>query len=196
MADMHDFTPVTNLMAELVAAVPDGSLDAPTPCSNYSVGDLLDHIGSLTVAFASIAAKSAGSGGSPPLGDVANLAPDWRTRIPADLERLAAAWREPDAWVGMTSAGGFDMPGEVAAAVATEELVVHGWDLARATGQSFDADPASLDVAMGFLAQFSTPETEASRGDAYAPVVAQPDDASTLDRVIGLSGRDPSWSPA
>jgi len=58
MADMHDFTPATRRMAELVAGVPEDSLGAPTPCSDYTVGDLLDHIGSLTVAFASIAAKS------------------------------------------------------------------------------------------------------------------------------------------
>lgn len=195
MADMHDFMPATSRMAELIAGVPDDSLDAPTPCSDYSVGDLLDHIGSLTVAFASIAAKSVDGDGSPPLGNAANLGPDWRTRIPADLERLAAVWRQPDAWTGMTMAGGFEMPGEVAAAVATEELVVHGWDLARATGQSYDPDPASLAVALGFLEQFSTPETADSRGDAYAPVVEVPADATTLDRVVGFSGRDPNWSP-
>lgn len=196
MADMHDFTPATSRMAELVAGVPEDSLGAPTPCSGYTVGDLLDHIGRLTVAFSSIAAKSLGDGGSPPLGNAANLDSDWRTRIPADLERLAAAWCEPNAWTGMTMAGGFEMPGEVAAAVATEELVVHGWDLARATGQSYDPDPTSLAVALGFLAQFSTPETAESRGDAYAPVVEVPVGAPTLDRVVGFSGRDPNWSPA
>ena len=196
MADMHDFTPATRRMAELVAGVPEDSLGAPTPCSDYTVGDLLDHIGSLTVAFASIAAKSVGNGASPPLGNASNLAPDWRTRIPADLERLAEAWREPDAWSGMTKAGGFEMPAEMAAAVATEELVVHGWDLARATDQPFESDPASLDVAIGFLEQFSTPETAASRGDAYAPVVGVAGDAPTLDRVVGFSGRDPNWTPA
>jgi len=196
MADMHDFTPATRRMAELVAGVSEDSLGAPTPCSDYTVGDLLDHIGSLTVAFASIAAKSVGNGASPPLGNASNLAPDWRTRIPADLERLAEAWREPDAWSGMTKAGGFEMPAEMAAAVATEELVVHGWDLARATDQPFESDPASLDVAIGFLEQFSTPETAASRGDAYAPVVEVAGDAPTLDRVVGFSGRDPNWTPA
>ena len=195
MADMHDFTPATSRMAELVSGVPEHSLDAPTPCSNYTVGDLLDHIGSLTIAFARIAAKSGGGGGSPPPGDAANLVPDWRARIPADLERLAVAWREPDAWTGMSSAGGFEMPGDVAAAVATEELVVHGWDLARATGQPFESDPASLGVALGFLEQFSTPETAASRGDAYGPVVEVADDAPMLDRVVAFSGRDPNWSP-
>ncbi len=46
----------------------------------------------------------------------------------------------------MTRAGGIDLPGEVAGAVAADELVIHGWDLARATGRPYDPDPAALQV--------------------------------------------------
>lgn len=44
---------------------------------------------------------------------------------------MAGAWKDPAAWTGMTRAGGVDLPGEIAAAVAADELVLHGWDLAR-----------------------------------------------------------------
>ena len=65
-------------------------------------------------------------------GDASRLVDDWRSRIPRDLAALAAAWRDPEAWTGMTRAGGIDLPGEIAGVVALDELVVHGWDVARA----------------------------------------------------------------
>ena len=192
MADQLDLTRATQRLAAVVAGVPDGCLGAPTPCANYAVGDLLDHIGGLTLAFTRAAKKDLGEAGSPPLGDASKLADDWQARIPIDLEALAAAWRDPDAWSGMTRAGGIDMPGEIAAVVAADELLVHGWDLAKASGQEFDADDATADAALGFYSMFG----DGDRGDAFGPAIVQPDTASKLDKVIGLSGRDPNWAPS
>ena len=93
----------------------------------------------------------------------------------------------------MTRAGGVDLPAEAAGLVALDELVVHGWDVARASGQPYDCDPELLEVVHGFVAQFSAPGQEAQREGLFGPVVAVPDDAPLLDRVLGLSGRDPSW---
>lgn len=191
-----DFSPATQRLAELIANTPDGQLAAPTPCAQYTIGDLLDHIGGLSVAFRMAADKDLGVAGTPPLGDATLLSDDWRTRIPIDLERLAVAWGNPDAWGGMTRAGGIDMPGDVAAFVAIDELVVHGWDLAKATGQSFDADADAVNAAFNFVQQFSGPDDADSRGDAFGPVITLPDDAPLLDRLIGPTGRDPNWSPA
>jgi uncharacterized protein (TIGR03086 family) len=95
----------------------------------------------------------------------------------------------------MTRAGGIEMPGEVAVVVALEELVIHGWDVARASGQSFDCDEPTLEVVRSFVAQFAGPDQAELRGEAYAAPVAVPKAAPFLDRVIGLSGRDPAWSP-
>ena len=78
---------------------------------------------------------------SPPGGASADhLDPDWRRVLPQRLDELAEAWRDPAAWQGMTEAGGLEMPGEVTGAVATNELLIHGWDLARATGQPYDVE--------------------------------------------------------
>jgi uncharacterized protein (TIGR03086 family) len=82
----------------------------------------------------------------------------------------------------------------VAGLVALDELVVHGWDIARATGQPYDCDPASLEAVHGFVLQFSEPGLEAEREGLFGPVVDVPADAPLLDRVIGLTGRDPAWS--
>jgi uncharacterized protein (TIGR03086 family) len=68
---------------------------------------------------------------------------------------------------------------------------VHGWDLARATGQDFEVDDAAADVALAFYAMFD----EGDRGEAFGPPVAIAESASKLDRIVASSGRDPSWSP-
>jgi uncharacterized protein (TIGR03086 family) len=191
-----DLEPAARRLADLVGGVPDELLDAPTPCPAYTLGDLVDHVGGAASAFTGAAAKDLGDATSQgPSGDASRLPDDWRTRIPRDLVALADAWRDPAAWTGMTKAGGVDLPGEVAGLVALDELVVHGWDVARATGQAYDVDAASLEAVHGFVAQFSEPGQEEMRAGLFGPVVVVPEDAPLLDRVIGLTGRDPAWSP-
>src|SRR3954452_11500351 len=142
MADIVDLGPATSQVGALVARVDDAQLGAPTPSSAYTLGDLIDHIGGLALAFTEAATKTftVETAGPPPPGDASNLTDDWRTRIPRDLDALAAAWRDPDAWTGMTRAGSIEMPGEIAGLVALDEVVVHGWDLAQATGQPYACD--------------------------------------------------------
>jgi uncharacterized protein (TIGR03086 family) len=91
----------------------------------------------------------------------------------------------------MTRAGGVDLPGEVAGVVALDELVVHGWDLARATGQHYDVEEELLEAVRRFAEPVEGPE----RDGLFGPVAHVPDDAPLLDRVIGLTGRHPGWPP-
>jgi uncharacterized protein (TIGR03086 family) len=184
---MLDLTPAAEEMSALVRAVPEELLGEATPCPDYCLGDLIDHVGGLALAFAAAAAKEGGplTAAARP-GDAARLGPDWRARIPRDLAALATAWQDPAAWAGLTRVGGVDLPGEVAGVVALDELVVHGWDIARASGQPLTPEPADLAVVHGFLAQ---------AGGPFGPVVAVPEQAPLLDRVAGLAGRDPGWLP-
>jgi uncharacterized protein (TIGR03086 family) len=192
-----DLEPAATRMAELVGSVADDMLGAPTPCPDYTLGDLVEHIGGMALAFTAAATKDTGeTGAQGPSGDVSRLGDGWRPRIARDLAALADAWRDPAAWTGMTRAGGLDLPGEVAGLVVVDELVVHGWDVARASGQPYECDEALLDVALGFVSQFSGPGQESSRDGLFGPVVEVPDDAPLLDRLVGLAGRDPSWSPS
>lgn len=191
-----DLGPAARRMADLVEGVDDGALDRPTPCADTSLGALLDHVSGLTLAFTAAATKVTGGAGSqPPSADAARLGEDWRTRIPRELTTMVEAWRDPEAWTGMTQAGGLDLPGEVAGLVALDELVIHGWDVARASGQDYACDRPSLEAAHGFVAQFSAPGQEEQRAGLFGPVVEVSDDAPRLDRLLGLSGRDPAWTP-
>lgn len=108
------------------------------------------------------------------------------------MPALVEAWRSPDAWEGMTQAGGVDLPAQVAGLVALDELVLHGWDLARATGQDYQCDDATAAACMQFVGQFDTGGTPG----LFGPAVAVGDDSSAFEQVLARSGRDPHWSPA
>lgn len=190
-----DLGPAATRMADLVRNMPDDALGRPTPCVDTSVGDLLDHIAGLSLAFTSAARKDgAPESQRPPSADAAQLGDDWRSRIPAAVTALAAAWRDSDAWTGTTRAGGREMPGEIAGVVALDELVIHGWDIARASGQPYDCDEQSLQATHEFVLQFAAPEAAEQREGLFGPVVPVADHSALFDRVLGLTGRDPNWS--
>ncbi|MFE0178348.1 TIGR03086 family metal-binding protein [Streptomyces sp. NPDC059002] len=196
MNDMLDLGPQARLVARIADRVTDEQLAAPTPCPDYAVRHLLGHVLSLSRAFADAARKDLGPGlDRAPGSFVPDVGPGWRGELPKALDALAEAWRDPAAWQGMTRAGGVDLPGEVAGLVAVDELVVHGWDLARATGQEYAPDAASLGAAEALLTPAEGGDGDGPEGGLFGTPVPVPADAPLLDRVIGLSGRDPRWAP-
>jgi uncharacterized protein (TIGR03086 family) len=195
--DSIDLGPATRQLAELVTNVTGVQPPAPTPCPAYTVADLLEHIGTMARAFTAAARKEPGPlTEQQPAGDAARLPADWRTRIPRDLAALAEAWSQPDAWDGSTRIAGMDSPAAMVGVTVADELVVHGWDLARATGQPYQPDPAAIDAARSFLDLFASPDAPAGDDVAFGPSRPAPDGATALDQVLALAGRDPSWSPA
>jgi uncharacterized protein (TIGR03086 family) len=187
-----ELAPAAAEVARVVAAVRDDQLTGPTPCTGTSVAAMLDHLVGLTTAFRMAAEKVRPEGG--PSADAANLPPDWRTRLPAQLEALATAWRAPGAWDGMTEAGGVTMPASAMGVVALNEVTVHGWDLAAATGQEYRPDPASVQACLEMIGD-RTDATDEPEG-LFGPVVPVPHDAPPFDRLLGQTGRDPRWAPA
>ncbi|PFG41519.1 uncharacterized protein (TIGR03086 family) [Isoptericola jiangsuensis] len=175
---MFDLAPATDEMRRLVAGVRDDQLDLPTPCTGWTVADLLAHVHQLTVVFTANARKE-------PVRPPSSLVDAWRVAVPVQLDALACAWRAPTAWEGRVSAGGVDMDAHHNAVVAVEELTVHGWDLARATSQELVVDGTRLDHVEDFFDVF---------GEApFGPAVVAPADASRLDRLVARTGRDPAW---
>ena len=187
-----DLTPQTTEVARVVAGVRDDQLTGPTPCTETSVAALLDHLVGLTTAFRMAAEKTPLDGR--PHADAAHLPADWRTRLPEQLDALAAAWRNPSAWEGMAEAGGVQMPAPVAAAVALNEVTVHGWDLAVATGQQYRPDPAAVQACLEMVGPRSDPSQDPE--GLFGPVVTVPDDAPAFDRLLGQTGRHPGWTPS
>ncbi|MEH0543569.1 TIGR03086 family metal-binding protein [Streptomyces sp. B21-105] len=188
-----DLGPQAAVVARLAEAVRDDQLEDATPCPGCAVRNMLGHLTGLAVAFRDAARKDLGpTTDAPPDAAAPDIGPGWREELAKALDALAEAWRDPAAWTGTTRAGGVELPGAVAAAVAADELVIHGWDLARATGQPYEPDPAALAAAHAFLAGAVDPAT----GDGvFGPVVSVPDDAPLLERAVGLSGRDPGRPP-
>lgn len=187
----HDLGPAASEMVRVAGCVRDGQLGAPTPCDGWTVRDLVGHVLGLTAAFTAAARKETLHGDAPD-----GLPAGWRDLLHRQADDLAQAWRRPEAWQGEAKAGGVTMPGDVMGVVALDELVLHGWDLARATGQRFDATLADVEACTDFAAAVSGPGQEDQRQGLYGPVVPVPDDAPALDRLLGLAGRDPGWQPA
>jgi uncharacterized protein (TIGR03086 family) len=192
-----DLGPAARRLADLVAHVPDDALLRPTPCPAYSLGDLIEHVGGLALAFTAAARKERSTLteiNAP--GDALRLGGDWRERIPSDLTALAKAWAEPAAWTGMTRIAGDDSPAAVVGLVLADELAVHGWDVARASGQPYGCEPEILAAALRFLQMFASPDAPAGPEVAFGPAQILLDEAPLLDRVVGMAGRDPGWSTA
>ncbi|WP_327149474.1 TIGR03086 family metal-binding protein [Nocardia sp. NBC_01329] len=186
-----DLSAAAAALADTVAAIGDDQIDSRTP-ADLPVRAILGHVGGLAEAFRAAATKDAvGNSAAPEFDSGATLAPDWRTRIPAQLKALAEAWQDPEAWEGETEAGGVAMPAVVTARVALDELVIHAWDLARATGRAVEVADSDLEVLLRFLRD--TPP-EGTPG-LFGPVVPVGPGAPPLHRVLGLTGRDPFWIP-
>jgi uncharacterized protein (TIGR03086 family) len=194
MTDLVDLGPAGERLLAVAAHVTDDQLDSPTPCEGRTVGQLVQHLAGLALAFRAAADKDFG-----PLTDTSpdgdgwpDAEPGWREALGAQVPAMVSAWRRPAAWEGMTRAGGVDLPGEVAGLVALDELVLHGWDLARATGRSYDCDDATAQACMAFVEGFD----EGGTPGLFGPSLPVGPDASPFERVLARSGRDPRWSPA
>jgi len=192
-----DLGPAARRLADLVANVADEDLARPTPCPAYALGDLIEHVGGLAVAFAAAASKQRDARTDQAAsGDAARLGADWRERIPRNLNDLALAWADPAAWHGMTRIAGTDTPAETVGLVLADELVVHGWDVARASGQPYACEPEVLEAARQFLEMFASPDAPSGPEVPFGPSTVLLAEAPLLDRVVALAGRDPGWKPA
>jgi uncharacterized protein (TIGR03086 family) len=192
---MVDLGPAARRLADLVRRVADDDLGRPTPCPAYTVGDLVEHVGGLALAFAAAARKERSVlTEDPPPGDASRLADGWRDRVAGDLVTLAEAWRDPEAWDGMTRIAGGDAPAAIVGLTAADELVVHGWDVARATGQPYASEPELIAAARSFLELFASPDAPAGPEVAFGPSLHAPAGATPLDQILAFSGRDPRWT--
>ncbi|MFI1740039.1 TIGR03086 family metal-binding protein [Streptomyces sioyaensis] len=194
MTEMIDLAAQARLVAQLAEHTDEARLDAPTPCEAYAVRHLLGHLVGLAGAFQDVARKQKGpaTSGPPDGAHRPDVEPGWRAELERNLGGMVEAWRDPQAWEGETQAG-IVLPGAVAGRVALNELVLHGWDLARATGQDYAPGRDDLDTCHALLSSWA--EEGRPKEGPFGPPVPVSEDAPLLDRVVALSGRRPDWAP-
>jgi uncharacterized protein (TIGR03086 family) len=177
-------------LARVVGAITEDQLHDPTPCTDYDVGQLQGHVlGWLT----NFAAGFADPQGQAPLASVEGYqtTADPSAEVRAAGGLLAQAIRGGAA-VRPLKLGDAAMPGEMALSMILWEYQVHGWDLARATGQTWNPPAAAAEASLAFAPAMLTPDYQGA-GKPFADAVAVPDGASPLERLLGLSGRHPNW---
>lgn len=176
---------------EIVRNVKPDQLANPTPCTEFDVRKLVNHLLFWGPSLVGAARKEPATLPAATESDVDLVGEDWAADLVAHAERAVAAWEEPAAWTGTTQMGGpTELPAELVGGMIAGELVVHGWDLARATGQRPEWDEDLLRYVHGEIDRSA--ELGRSMG-VFGPEVPVPATASTLDRTLGLAGRDPKW---
>jgi uncharacterized protein (TIGR03086 family) len=169
--------------------------DDPSPCSEYTVRDVVNHL-----AFGFLLAHRSGARepwdpswtGAERTPYLVGLSEDkWAQACADEAEAAARVWADPSAWAGEASMGGAPMPAAVIGSMMTSEFAVHAWDLARATGRTVDV-PEGLDaeVLEGVLAMASSGRD----GGWFGAEVTVPADAPAFERALAASGRDPRWT--
>ncbi|NYJ03797.1 TIGR03086 family metal-binding protein [Petropleomorpha daqingensis] len=193
----HRDAPLVRTAAELaasaVAAIGPDRWSAPTPCADYDLKTLVDHL-----AWGAALSRSAAertpldrdwSKPEPP-PYLAGLEPaQWAPAIEKELLAAADAWAAPGAWDGDTVMGTTSMPASVVGPMMLAEFAVHGWDVARSVGARYEVPD---DVGSVVLAAVEGMAQMGRDGGWYGPEVPVPADAPAFDRALGLAGRDPA----
>jgi len=159
-------------------------LSKSTPCSEYDVMALTDHL------LNSISLLGAAAGAPPAKRDSDDS---------VERQIIGAARPALDAWHrrgldGTVTIGPNELPATFAAGILSVELLVHGWDYATATKHPINVAESLADYVLGLAHLIITPEGRATVG--FDDPVAVPDDASALDRLIAFTGRNPAAANA
>ncbi len=188
MATVEQLDSVHATMQPLVAAIGSDQWSAPTPCGDWDVRGLLAHVvGGNRVFAAALRGASLEQARQELAGDP--LGPDPVTAYGQAAEAVAAAFREPGALERPMTIPFGTVPGAVGLHLRIVEALVHGWDLARATGRTVSYPDDVVEQEIAASRQF-LPRVPPDR-QPFAPSRSVPDDAPPLDRLVALLGRDP-----
>jgi len=177
--------------ARVVAGAADRPLDAPTPCTDWDLRTLLNH----TILWTAYSAERRARDEPLPDGLTETdfvAQPGYAQAYAAQLDKAVTAWSDPGAWTRELNVMGSPTPSDGVGALLLAEMVLHGWDVARATGQQYHCDGPVLAAA----ARAVDDNAELFRKyQGFAAPVELPAGASDFDRLLAASGRDPNWSP-
>jgi len=167
------------------------TLKQTTPCTDWDLRTLLNH----TILWTSYSAERRAYGESVAeelMSKDFTAEPGYAQAYQAQIARAVRAWSDPEAWQRELGVMGSTTPAADVAAMLIAEMVLHGWDVARATGQDYHCDD---EVAQAVLKTVEAQGDMFRQYQGFAAVVPVPDDATAFDRALALSGRDPQWKP-
>lgn len=170
--------------AKLVTNLDTAHLDATSPCAGWDVRATLNHLLGATWMFTLVnQGRPAGEDAGDVIGDDPSLA------VAAAAKENVASWRQPEAFEGDRAYPFGTFPAAFAAMINLEEVVVHNWDIAKATGTDLAVDEDIAQLVYSWAT--SIPLDEFRAHGAFGPEVAVPASAPTVNRLIGLLGRQP-----
>jgi len=171
----------------LVANVTPKQLEGSTPCPGFTVKGLLDHAVGVNQMFG-MAAKDK----SVDMSKMTGAGDDPATAFEQSAKLASEAWKAPGILDEQIVLPFGTFPGAVALNFFVTETVVHGWDVAKSTGQSTAIDPEIAAVCWESVKDlpdmFRGPE---GSGMPFGPKVEVPDSASPGDKLIAQVGRQP-----
>lgn len=179
---MIDLKPACHGMIGALAGVGDDQLTWSSPCTEYTVGDLVDHVDQVSLGAAALARHAAELPGP----GAVHLEPGWRDRVAPHVREVGEAWDDPAAWEGSGNVPGSDLSNEMWGKITLTELVVHGWDIAKATGQLFNLPEHTLQACLDHVAKFVP---NAPVPALWGPPVDVAPDAPLLIRILAITGR-------
>jgi len=167
----------------VIAGVRPDQYDDKTPCDEWTVRDLLEHI---VGVVAGLGAAAAGTAGDNPEQFV--LAADPAAQFEKAAAAALAAWRTPGVLDRVIDGGAGPMPGHVLATINLLDTATHTWDLATATGQPAELPEPLAQAATEASRTIVSPEIRPGR---FGPEVEAPDGASTTQQLVAFLGRTP-----
>jgi uncharacterized protein (TIGR03086 family) len=173
----------------VIHGVPAEEMSAPTPCADFDVRTVANHMLGTVEAMRRVGASEPMDPEDPWGTNGDNMREGWRDDLSQRLNGYAEAWGRPEAWEGDAMGGAMTKQG--VGDMGFVEVILHGWDLAKGSGQEVEYDAASVDRALEIMDQIG--EVGRSHG-AFGPEVSLPDDAEPFARVLAKAGRDPEWS--
>jgi uncharacterized protein (TIGR03086 family) len=165
------------------------TLERPTPCTDWDLRTLLNHM----ILWTSYSAERRAYGESVAeelMSKDFTAEPGYAQAYQTQLAKAVDAWSKPEAWAGDRNVMGSATPAADIAAMLIAEMVLHGWDIAEATGQDYRCDDA---VARNVLNTVEAQGELFRQYQGFAAIVPVPDDATAFDRALALSGRDPDY---
>jgi uncharacterized protein (TIGR03086 family) len=172
----------------IVAAVEPGQLTLPTPCTEFDVRELLSHV----VGGLNRIAVMGEGGDALAVEPRADGVPDdgWPDAYRTASARARAAWADDATLDALVEAPWGKVPGRIALSGYVQEILTHGWDLARATGQPTELDPELASWVLAVARQILPPEPRGGEIPFASPVPVPPG-AGPYTQLAAYLGRHP-----